>query len=329
MNSLLAASLLFAMGAGTCALPDERAGTALDFSTVEGFALTQGDTLLERFAPVFLVEGYGESMNRIGAPAARFDKDGEEEIYIDPDHPVYFTQTREFETAHGKFTNLIYRVHFEMSTGNGYSTNGGKGYNVGLMAIVTLDAAEKPVLLNIVHTCGCFHALLPTTYTPNGALPEGWSKEKRRVYGETLPGMVRYPDEFLPEARPVIYLREGSHRAVDVQVGSLDGIRERYTLHEVATAPMDALEHLKLGDGETSFYYTEGKNRGLVKGAMKKRETVLLGAVVGDSRAGQDRIYGGADELPRGFYTTIKPGAQDESDMWDYAAFLDYNGWKL
>jgi hypothetical protein len=329
MNTLLAAGLLITLGAGTCALPDERAGTALDYSTVEGYTLTTGDTLLARYAPVFMVEGYAASLNRIGAPSARYDKKGEEEIYVDPEHPVYYTQVREFETEHGKFTNLIYRVHFEMSTSNGYSTNGGKGYNVGLMAIITLDAEQRPVLLNIVHTCGCFHALLPTTYTPDSALPEGWDKEKYRVYGETLPGVVRYPEPFVEEARPVIYLREGSHRAVEVQVGSLDSIRERYTLHESEMAPMDALEHLKLGDGETSFYYTEGKNKGLVKGAIKKRESLLLGAVVGDSRAGQDRIYGSPEELTRGFYTTIKPGAQEESDMWDYAAFLDYNGWKL
>lgn len=329
MFGLLGAGLLIALGSTTCSLPDEKAGTALDLGTVEGFLASEGDPLFVQFAPVFLVEGYGTSYNRIGRPSARLDSAGEEEVFVDPDTPVYYTQTRSFETEHGTFTNLIYRVHFEMSTGNSNSTDGGKGYNVGLMAIVTLDARRQPVLLNIVHTCGCFHAILPTTFTPETAYPKGWDVTECSVYGEHLPGLVKYPSELDPAVRPTIYLRAGSHRVVDVQVGSLDSIRGRYTLHDAELAPMDALEHLKLGDGETSFYFTEGKNKGLVKGAYKKKESFFLGAVVGDSRVGQDRIYGSEDELPRGFYTTITPGEQENSDMWDYAAFLTYNGWKL
>lgn len=329
MYGLFAAGLLIVCGSTTCSLPDERAGTALDYETVQGFTVSQGDPLLVKYAPIFMVEGYDLSYNRVGAPSARLDKRNREDIFVDPNRPVYYTQTREFDTDRGHFTNLIYRVHFEKSTGNSNSTNGGQGKNVGLMAIVTLDTEKHPVLLNVLHTCGCFHALLPTTFTPSTALPEGWNPDALQVYGETLPGTVKYPADFDESVRPVIYLREGSHRAVDVQVASVDSVRERYTLHEGALAPVEDLSHLKLGDGETSFFFTEGKEKGLVKGAIKAKETLLLGIVVGDSRVGQDRMYGSVEDVPRGFYTTITPGQQDESGMWDYKSFLEFNGWKL
>ncbi len=329
MLSMITASVLLAMGAATCELPDGRAGTELNFETVHGFVVTEGDERFVKYAPIFLVEDYAVSYNRVGTPAARLTKDGEEDVYVDPDHATYYTQTQEFDTDQGHYTNLIYRVHFEMSKGNPKSTNGGKGYNVGLMVVTTLDAQERPVMVNVVHTCGCFHALLPTTFTPKGAYPEDWDVESYTTYGETLPGLVKYPEDYDGSVRPVVYLRADSHRAVDVQVASIESVEKKYPLHPGVLAPMDALQHLKLGDRETSFFYTEGKNKGLVKGAIKKKESILLGAIIGDSRVGQDRMYGSEEEVPRGFYTTIDPREKDESDMWDYAAFLKHNGWKL
>jgi hypothetical protein len=90
------------------------------------------------------------------------------------------------------------------------------------------------------------------------------------------------------------------------------------------------LFHLPLPDGrETAFFYEDGKNKGLVKGAYKRREALLLGLVTGDGRVGQDRVYGGKDDVPRGFYTSINPLKKGESDMWDYAAFLGQADWRF
>jgi len=329
MIAAIAATALFTLGGASCPLPDARAGTELDFTAMKGFVVTEGDELLTRFAPIILVEDYGQSYNRVGAPSARLDKDGDEDIYVDPARPVYYTQVQEWATEKGTYTNLIYRAHFEMSLGNSKSTDGGKGYNVGLMTVVTIDEKQQPLLVNVLHTCGCFHAILPTTFLPEEAYPEDWDVASHSTYGETLPGLVRYPEGFDQDVRPVLYLRSGSHRAVDIQLASIDSVRETYELFDTALEPESALEHLKLGEGETSFYYTEGKNKGLVKGAFKRKESLLLGLVVGDTRVGQDRKYGSAEEVPRGFYTTINPSKKDESEMWDYAKFLSQNGWKL
>ena len=320
--------MLSTLGAATCSLPDASAGTKLDYKDMKGYVVTQGDERFARFAPIFLVEKYSESYNRVGAPSARLADDGHEDVYVDPAKPVFYTQVKEWDSPKGHYTNLIYRVHFEMSKGNSNSTNGGKGYNVGMMAVVTLDGNNQPVLLNAVHTCGCFHTILPTSFLPEADYPEGWDVNRHSVYKENLPGLIHYPKDYDESIRPVIYLRDGSHRVADIEIGSIASVKEKYALIDAPMAPMDALYHLPLGKGETSFFYTEGKNKGLVKGAYKKKE-MILAPLIGDSRVGQDRAYGSKDDVPRGFYTTLDPTEKDNSDMWDYAKFLESEGWKL
>lgn len=328
LGTILTLSLSL-LGGSACPLPDPRAGMALDFNSIEGFVLTEGDEEFLRFAPILLVEGYDQTYNRVGMPAARYDGHGDELVYVDPSAPVYYLQKITWKGERGTYTNLIYRTHFESSAGNDNSTNGGKGTNVGMLTIVTLNEAGQPLWVNTVGTCGCFHAVLPTSFLPAEAYPSDWNAEHFKVYGENLPGRLNYPADFDQTVRPVVYLRAGSHRVADVQVASMDSVKERYSLHDAKSAPMDSLKHLSLGDQkETSFYYEEGSKKGLVKGAFKKREAFLLSAVVGDSRVGQDRIYGPPEELPRGFYTTINPLEKSDSDMWDYKAFLEQNGWK-
>jgi hypothetical protein len=329
LANVIASILLTAVGGATCTLPGPEAGTALDYDTMKGFILEDADDpRLEQFAPIILVEHYEETYNRVGEPSARFDKKEHEEIYVDPAHPVYYTDVMPWEGDHGKYTNLVYRVHFEMSKGNDNSTDGGKGYNTGMLVIVTLDETDHPRYVNVVQTCGCFHALLPTSYLPKTDFPDTWDPEAFYVYGETLPGMLAYPKEVDPNVRPVVFLRDGSHRMADIDVATITSVRDQYELIPATAKPLDALEHLKLGDGETSFFFEEGKNKGLVKGAFKRKESFLLGLVVGDTHVGQDRKFGSEEEVPRGFYTTIKPGEKEESEMWDYKGFLEHNGWK-
>ena len=328
MVTALTALLLTALGSASCPLPDPRAGTALDYDSMKGFVVTQGDDDFVRFAPIVLVEDYEETYNRVGAPAARFQKNGNEEIYVDPATPTYYVEKIEWSSDTRHYTNLVYRVHFEMGKSNKNSRDGGRGDNVGLLMIVTLDEQGKPLWLNTVGSCGCFHAILPTTFLDASRYPDAWNTETYDVYGEHLPGLLKYPDTFDATIRPVVFLRDGSHRVADVQVASIDSVREHYELFDARTSPMESLKHLPLGNGETSFYYEDGDKKGLVKGAYKRGESLLLGAWIGDGRVGQDRIYGPEDELPRGFYTTIKPSEKDESDMWDYKAFLEQNGWK-
>ena len=328
MMTVMAVAAIAVCGGVQCELPDESAGTELDYSAMSGFVLEDGDGLLAKYAPIILVEGYDKPYNRVGTPTARFDKQGEEEIFVDPAVPTYYTQIQEWKSETASYTNLIYRVHFERSKSNRKSADGGSGRNVGAIVVVTLNEENKPVFVNSVQTCGCFHAILPTTFTPASAYPDGWDTERYSVYGETLPGMMHYPEQFDAGIRPVMFLRDGNHRTADLLVASITSVRAKYQLVPAKYAPMEALKHLPLGDGETSFYYESGKNQGLVKGAYKRKEAILLGAWTGDGRIGQDRIYADDEELPRGFYTSIKRKEKDDSNMWDYAAFLELNGWK-
>ena len=329
MMATITAVLLTTLGSASCPLPDARAGAELRYDTMKGYVLTDGeDALLTRFAPIILVEDYENTYNRVGMPSARLDSHGDEEVYVDPAKPVYYTRIIEWDGEHGHYRNLIYRMHFEKSKSNGKSTDGGAGDNVGLMIFVTIDENDRPVFVNAVHTCGCFHALFPTTLTPKDEYPKDWKDEEHDVWGENLPARLNYPADFGGDVRPVFFLRDGSHRVADAQVASIASVREHYDLLDAAIKPVDALRHLPLGDGETSFFYEEGKNKGLVKGAYKRKESLLLGLVTGDGRVGQDRMYGGEDEVPRGFYTTINPLKKDDSDMWDYAQFLEEDGWR-
>lgn len=328
MNAVLCAMLIAHLGATSCPLPDPSAGTALDYTDMQGYVAMEGDPLFARFAPIILVENHTDTLNRVGTPAARYAADGSEEVYVDPSQPTYYVQQIEWKSDAHTYTNLVYRVHFEASKDNDLSRNGGKGENVGLLVVVTLNEDGKPCWINTVGTCGCFHAILPTSFLPEAAYPKGWDTKQQTVYGEHLPGLVAYPAEFDETVRPVVFVRKGSHRVADLQVASIDSVKEKYTLSAAAMAPIEQLKHLPLGDGETSFYYEEGDMKGLVKGAYKRGEALLLGAVMRDGRIGQDRIYASEDELPRGFYTTINPVKKEESDMWDYRAFLEQNGWK-
>lgn len=319
--------MLASLGSENCPLPDASAGTPLDLGDMKGFYLEGDDPVLVQYAPIILVENYGKSFNRIGTPSARYDKDKEEEIYVDPSKASCYTQVKEWQGEHGAYTNLIYRIHFEESASDSKSIGINGGKNTGLLLIVTLNADKKPVLLNAVHTCGCFHALFPTNYLDSSLYPADWDRDKQKVYGETPPGFVSFPET--GDAHPVVFLRGGSHRVTDVNAATIETMRTRFELLPMALAPMEALKHLPLGDGETSFYYESGRKKGLVKGAGKSGESVLFGAWMGDANVGQDREYGSKDETGRLFYTTLNRMDKKDSDMSDYRGFLELNGWKM
>ncbi len=283
-----------------------------------------------QYAPVFVVEHAEDDYNRIGTPAARLKDGGEEDVYVDAARPAIYVEEQEFTAEHGHYTNLVYRVHFEESPFSFGNFNPSAGKNVGLMAVVTLDDSGKPVLINTVHTCGCYHAVIPTSYLPSDALPQDWNAEELANYGERLPGIVQYPESFDTSVRPILYLRAKTHRVKNLAAAPLDVAFAQGEVVLAPLAPMDALKHLALGDGkETSFYYEEGDKKGLVKGARKPWETALLGLWVQDSRVGQDREFGSQEETGQLFYTTLNPNKKEASDMADYPAFLSLNGWHM
>lgn len=282
--------------------------------------------LLARHAPIFVLQGAEEPHNRIGAAAARLDEDGREEVYVDPDRPVVYGRRLAFQTPCGAYTNLVYRVHFPRVPLPHLTA----GRNVGLLAVVTLDEQGRPALLTTVHTCGCYVAVVPTSYLPAEARPEGWGPAELEVHGESLPGLLVYPPEFDATYRPVIVLREDIHRVMDLRV---EDVREAAWRYEpaaaAALAPIGALDALPLGGCATSFFETEGGRRGYVKGSHKPLERLLMSWWALDWRVGEDKRYGPRGEMGTPFYTSLKPWRREESDMWRFAEFLHYWGWRL
>lgn len=303
-------------------------GAALDSGNTTAYVYGQEDGILADFAPIFLVEHDEESYNKIGTPSASYTETGREDIFVDSSVPTIYHQTRTFQTEKGEYTNLIYRVHFERSPFTWKPFNASAGHNVGAMAVVTLDQNQRPIYLTTVQSCGCYHAITPTSFLDADAYPDEWDMNGVTVYGEELPGVLEYPEPFTTDSRIVIVLRDGTHRTKDIRIGRLEDLEARTQIVRTRVANVEALKSLKLGIDSTSFYHTKGRKRGLVKGAHKPWETLIFGLVAWDANVGQDREYASKDESGRRFYTTLRSSQKKRSDMWDYAGYLRNNGWK-
>lgn len=143
-------------------------------------------TLLADFAPGYLVENPEKAFNRIGAPSAYQDENGEL-IMVDPARPVIYVEERKFTTEKDEYTNLIYRVPFQETPDDLIPFHLGAGKNVGNLLIITLNSLQQPVLYTTVQTCGCYLVFVPTSYLAKDSFPERWPKDLQTVYGETLP----------------------------------------------------------------------------------------------------------------------------------------------
>ena len=102
---MIAFAAAFAMALGAPA--EESVGTT------SAYVLEGAEGLVQRFAPIFVVEQDEESFNKIGTPSARVNERGKTEVYVDTSHPTIYTEVETFETERERYTNLIYRIHFE------------------------------------------------------------------------------------------------------------------------------------------------------------------------------------------------------------------------
>ncbi|MFZ5562799.1 MAG: hypothetical protein ACOZBW_02020 [Thermodesulfobacteriota bacterium] len=283
------------------------------------------EDLVRQQAPVFMTYDYADTDNRVGRPAAGGQGKDDDEVWIDTDHPAVYVMRRTFTTARATYTNLIYRVHFprvpyfHLTAGN----------NVGLMVVVTLDEASHPVLVTTVHTCGCYKAFIPTDFLPADALPQGWDVNQRQsVYGEELPSRLVF--EGISNPALLIHLRPEVHRVMNVEVVSADRLRgDDYLPVAMEVTSMDALDRLPADGATSSFYLDHGWRKGHVKGSIKPFEMMFMSLISLDLFVGSDKTYADPAVSDNPFYTSLKPWRRDDSDMWDFARFLDYWGWRL
>jgi hypothetical protein len=314
-------AILIVAGLSACATPPKPVATE---STLR-YHVEDDSQLLGRYAPSFFVEQSNIDSNRIGTVRAT----SPDSVFVDPHRPTLYAEQREFTTAKGSsYTNLIYRVHFQEvpSTFSPYYLGAGK--NVGLFIIVTLGSDDQPLLYTTVHTCGCYLAFTPTSLLSDQALPEGWSRERQSIYGESLPSFLDYAGADPAQYRVQIRIRPGTHRVMDLWLAAADTTLSPAV--KVPIKPLRALEQLSTEDDQTtSFYETDGIRTGHVKGSYKFRERLFMSWWALDWNIGQDKKLGKDKTEPPIFNTSLKPWRWNASDMRDFADFLDYWGWLL
>ena len=308
------------------------AGPSPISTSTTAYIPARGSSLLARFAPVFLVENDNIPHNRIGTPVASKDQDGTVHLSIDPDQPALYGQHVPLQTKNGTYTNLIYRIHFQEppSTLSPFYLTSGK--NVGLLVIVTINAQEQPVLITSVHTCGCYLAFTPTSFLPQEALPVGWNKATQKIYGESLPGILKLTtaqphDSRVPKT--VVAIRSDTHRVMGItQAEEMDLIGKHQTV-TTPLLPMQALQTIAVNGTTTSLFETEGARKGYVKESFKPRERLLMSWWTMDWYIGEDKAYDPNDITGTTFYSSTKFWARDQSDMENFPQFLRYWGWNL
>jgi hypothetical protein len=302
--------------------------TSEDISNIYTVQSNSGDPAA-RFAPMFLSHEYHNDHNRIGKPSAKYESGGKEQIFIDITQPTIYYMVRQFTTAKDQYTNYIYRIHFPGVPFSLFPFYLTAGKNVGLMIFVTVDSKNHPVLITTVHTCGCYSAIVPTSHLPLGAFPEKWKQGTQKVYGETLPDQLDFTEKKNPKL--LVYLRPDVHRVMGLEVIEKQVIQNdgSYKIIPAPLAPMEALQRISVNGKTISFYHNEGMLKGHVKGSVKYWESVFLSLVSLDLFVGTDKVYADTEPTQNPFYTSLKPWNRKTSNIWNFAAFLEFWGWKL
>ncbi len=311
-----------------CAVLEKSAGPD-NGAGLYAVGLPSGDDLLGAFAPVFLLEEHQLSYNRIGTPSVRSGKNGEGEIFINPNLATFFVESREFTTGKATYTNLIYRIHFEETPKGLFPFHLSAGKNVGLLIIVTLNDKDQPVLYTSAHTCGCYLAFIPTNYMLLENYPERWQLGGRQsVFGESLPSILEFDKEQAGQEQVYFRIGDSTHRIADVDIRSQGEGRDE--VHTAQRALRSSLWQLPFEDGATvSFFELDGPRKGYVKDSGKIFERLLISWWAFDPHVGEDKAYGAASETGTVFYTSLKYWNREASDMWEFADFLEFWGWRM
>lgn len=292
-------------------------------------ARDDSDSLLLKYAPLFLTYDYQKSYNRIGRPEARKNENGKINIFVNHEKPVIYTLERTFSTSRGSYTNLIYRVHFPKVPFGLIPFNLTMGNNVGLIVVITLDHQLNPLLVSTVHTCGCYLAIIPASDLPESALPQCWKEKPLNVYGEVLPAVLDFKDK--ENSRLLVHLRPQVHRVMNLEIVDDQKLEASpyFRIISASLAPVEKLEELSVNTDNISFFYDAGLLQGHVRGSVKPWETMFLSLISLDLFVGADKAYDDPQKTGNPFYTSLKPWNRNKSNMWYFADFLEFWGWGL
>ena len=292
---------------------------------LEYVTVAEDGTLLTKYAPIFVLEERTKDFNRIGTPAARKNKNGSANVYIDPRFSTIYSMKQRFKVKQKNFTNLIYRVHFQEIPFKHLTA----GKNVGLITIITLSQDEQPVLITTVHTCGCYLTITPTSLLSRTAFPENWPIDGQDVYGERLSSLLEFKPLLNTQQKFVLRIRSETHRVMHIDVLPEDDIISDSNVVTARLKPMSALTKLPFAGSEISFFETEGSRKGYVRNSHKLLERLFMSWWSLDWRIGEDKQLGPSEQTGTTFYTSLKIWAREKSDLWNFENFLTYWGWKL
>ena len=315
----IAVALLVLLGLSACATPPKAT-----VAEMHHYIPKEGKKLINRHAPVFLVEDNLTAHNRIGAVRAGMDGN----ISIDSNTAVMYAEQRQFSTEKANYTNLIYRIHFSKVPAGFSPFYLTAGNNVGLIVVITLGPNGLPLLYTTVHTCGCYIAFTATSNLPENAQPDSWKAGQQSVFGESLPSSLNYTGLLADNQQVQISIRADTHRVMDIRLAPPVQTKENSVT--MALQPLGNLKKLATINGQSSsFYENTGTRAGYVKESFKSRERWLMGWWAMDWRIGQDKYLGENKHDGPVFYTSLKPWARNDSDMRDFSGFLKYWGWDL
>ena len=287
---------------------------------IQTISASNNGSLLANNAPIFRLEEADKSYNRIGTPRIREKDNGDIEAYVDSSQATIYAMEQPFSSQGEQYTNLIYRVHFEKTPFNHLTA----GKNVGLIAVITLNSLQQPILLTTVHTCGCYFAIIPTSSLPNNSYPQNWSMHGQEIYGERLSSLINMEPAVAAQHRFVIAVRSETHRVMQV---TREAGNENF--HPAALQPMTKLRQLPVGERKISFFETTGSRKGYVRNSIKPYERLLMSWWSLDWRVGEDKDFGSREQTGTIFNTSLKFWARQQSNMWNFAKFLNYWGWRL
>lgn len=278
--------------------------------------------------PAFLVREPEQSFNKIGIPRVDRSEGGEPQISIDPETSAIFWESQGFETAKGRYRNIVYRIHFQEVPLAWTSINLTAGKNPGILVIYTLDDSGALVLVTTVHTCGCYLAFLPTSALPEDALPAGWSSEPQPIYGYYLPSRLNLLKDH-PDGRIVFTLESETHRISTVNTVDAAAWQAHPQKVPMQLRPMLNLYTLPANGTTLPFFEMECPRRGYVKDNTKILERLLISWWAFDLQVGEDKAYSVHDTSGTVFYTSLKFWARKASDLKNFPEFLKYWGWNL
>ena len=258
---------------------------------------TGHDELLARYAPVIVQEvtsnpNYPSSDDQFGRVIAR----GRDDLAIDVSLPTVYAYSREIRIRRKPYVQLIY-THWYPEHPALKKNDPEHGKPEGVTLRITLDAEQRPAMLETVYNCGCYHRLYPNEKLEADAKAQFGAPEK----GKSLAierNVAMKIDMIVPKtvaapapgevARPVIRCRAGWHGIVDVAFAEGEHANEVTREVGYALRPYEELERLPLpiGGGVTSMFY----DNGLVKKAQRPEGVFFTPA--GLLSAGQPRQRG-------------------------------------